>query len=83
MSHDLLEFAKTGTICELDLFGNETSYYELSDNFDMPSDAARIQLVKDLVSEGHSDSITISHDLHTKHRLVSYEFLIIERLFYL
>lgn len=70
-SEELLEFAKTGTICELDLFGNETSYYELSDNFDMPSDAVRIQLVKDLVQEGHADSITISHDLHTKSRLVS------------
>jgi hypothetical protein len=33
----LLEFAKIGSFNEFDLFGNEVSYYELSDVFDMPS----------------------------------------------
>jgi hypothetical protein len=33
----LLEFAKIDCFNEFDLFGNEISYYELSDVFDMPS----------------------------------------------
>ena len=66
----LVEFANTGTICELDLFGNEVSYYELSDEFDMPNDSHRIALIKLLIDQGFGDQITISHDIHTKHRLV-------------
>lgn len=65
-----MEFAKTGTICELDLFGNEVSYYELSDHFDMPNDATRIALAQTLIEHGYGDQITVSHDIHTKHRLV-------------
>ena len=64
------EFAATGTICELDLFGNEISYYELSDQFDMPNDATRIALIKSLIENGYEDQITVSHDIHTKNRLV-------------
>ena len=67
----MLEFAKMGAICELDLFGTEVSYYQLSDDFDMPNDATRIAEVKQLVDEGYGDMVTISHDIHTKHRLVS------------
>lgn len=70
----LLEFAKLGAICELDLFGMETSYYELSLDFDMPNDAARIKQVKLLLDEGFGDRVTISHDIHTKHRLVRIQF---------
>lgn len=67
----MLEFAATGTICELDLFGNEVSYYELSAEFDMPNDATRIAQIKALVDSGYADRITVSHDIHTKHRLVN------------
>jgi len=67
---EIVEFAATGTICELDLFGNEVSYYELSAEFDMPNDANRIAQLKALIDNGYADQITISHDIHTKHRLV-------------
>ena len=67
----LLEVARSGCYLEYDLFGNESSYYPLSD-FDMPSDAQRIDAVKRLVSEGYGDRIVIAHDICTKHRLVRY-----------
>lgn len=66
----LIEFAKSGVICEFDLFGIENSYYELSDVFDMPSDAVRINRLKTLIDEGFGRRIVIAHDIHTKHRLV-------------
>jgi phosphotriesterase-related protein len=69
----LLEFAKSGVTCELDLFGIETSHYELSDAFNMPSDAHRIQMLRWLLDDGRSDQIVISHDIHTKHRLVRFQ----------
>lgn len=68
---ELLEFAKMGTFCEFDLFGAEISYYELSDDLDMPNDAVRIKRLKLLIKEGFLDKILISHDIHTKHRLVT------------
>lgn len=68
----LIDFAQTGVICEFDLFGTEISYYEAADNFDMPNDSARICLVKKLIDENYGDHITISHDIHTKHRLMKW-----------
>ncbi|RWS17543.1 phosphotriesterase-related protein-like protein [Dinothrombium tinctorium] len=69
---ELLEFAKLGCFCEFDLFGIETSYYELSDSIDMPSDAQRINRLKRLIDEGYDKKIVISHDIHTKHRLMKF-----------
>ena len=37
---------------------------------DMPSDAQRVQWVKKLVEAGFSHRVMLSHDIHTKHRLV-------------
>jgi len=37
----------------------------------MPSDAQRIKMVKLLVDHGYQQRIMLSHDMHTKHRLVS------------
>jgi len=72
-SSEIVQFASsTGAVCELDLFGNEVSYYELSDDFDMPNDSTRIELLKALIGNGYGDQITISHDIHTKHRLVKH-----------
>lgn len=70
-SQQIVDFAETGTICELDLFGNEISYYELSDEFHMPNDAMRIELIKTLINNGFTEQITVSHDIHTKNRLVN------------
>ncbi|KAH9492259.1 hypothetical protein Btru_026112 [Bulinus truncatus] len=68
----LLEFAELGTYLEFDLFGVEVSHYQLSETFDMPSDAQRIKLIKSLLDEGYEDKVLISHDIHTKHRLMKY-----------
>ena len=38
----------------------------------MPSDAQRISVVKMLCDKGFADYIFISHDIHSKHRLVSH-----------
>ncbi|KAL4237089.1 hypothetical protein ACF0H5_005471 [Mactra antiquata] len=68
----LLEFAEMGCYVEYDQFGLETSYYQLCEEIDMPSDAQRIQKIKVLVDGGFEDRLTIGHDIHTKHRLMKY-----------
>lgn len=67
----LVEFASLGSYCEYDLFGIETSHYQLNTHIDMPSDAQRIQRIKHLFDSGFGEKILIAHDIHTKHRLVS------------
>ncbi|XP_075979126.1 phosphotriesterase-related protein [Anticarsia gemmatalis] len=68
----LLEFAELGTYCQFDLFGCEVSYYQLSVPTDMPSDAQRMDKIALLVNDGRDDKILMSHDIHTKHRLIRY-----------
>lgn len=66
----LLEFAKWKTFTQFDLFGTECSFYQLQESVDMLSDAQRVDKLKLLRDNGHLSQITMSHDLHTKHRLV-------------
>lgn len=66
------EFASLGCYCELDLFGIETTHYQHNESVDMPGDAVRIKVIKDLIEDGYEDRITVSHDIHTKHRLMKY-----------
>jgi len=68
----LLEFAKLGVYCQFDLFGTECSHYQLSTEDDMPSDAQRLDSIIRLVQEGRIDRILMSHDIHTKHRLIGF-----------
>ncbi|XP_037280256.2 N-acetyltaurine hydrolase isoform X1 [Rhipicephalus microplus] len=69
----LVEFAQSyGSYCEHDLFGLETSHYQPAPSFSMPSDAQRLDQLKQLVDEGLTDRIVISHDIHTRHRLMKY-----------
>lgn len=68
----LVEFASLGSYCEYDLFGIETSHYQLNTHIDMPSDAQRIQRIKHLFDNGFGEKILIAHDIHTKHRLQAY-----------
>lgn len=68
----LLQLARRGCYLEFDLFGIECSHYQFNTAVDMPSDAQRIQKVKLLVDNGFSNQVLLSHDLHTKHRLVQY-----------
>uniref|UniRef100_A0A069DT59 Uncharacterized protein n=1 Tax=Panstrongylus megistus TaxID=65343 RepID=A0A069DT59_9HEMI len=68
----LLEFAQLGSYCQFDLFGIETSLYQFNTDIDMPSDAERIKRIKTLINNGKSNKILMSHDIHTKHRLVNF-----------
>lgn len=68
----LLEFAdETKCYCQFDLFGTECSFYQLNPLVDMLSDAQRIDRVKCLRDDKKLDRVLLSHDIHTKHRLVS------------
>ncbi|MCC7046749.1 MAG: aryldialkylphosphatase [Alphaproteobacteria bacterium] len=58
----LLRLADTGCTVEFDLFGVETAFYRLSD-IDMPNDATRLRLIRELIARGHLDRIVISHDI--------------------
>ena len=44
---------------------------QFSKDIDMVSDAQRIKKVKTLVDNGYTHRILLSHDMHSKHRLVS------------
>jgi len=68
----LQRLASTGCYLEWDLFGNESSYYPLSD-FDMPSDAQRMDVIRRMVhEENYGQRIVVAHDICTKHRLTKY-----------
>ncbi|XP_054288040.1 phosphotriesterase-related protein [Macrosteles quadrilineatus] len=69
---DLLEFAKLGCFCQFDLFGTECSFYQLNPSLDMLSDAQRVDKIVRLITEGRTAQILMSHDIHTKHRLVHF-----------
>lgn len=68
----LMEFSTIGCYCQMDLFGTEVSWYQLNPAADMPSDAQRVDRLKLLKDEGRIDQILMSHDIHTKHRLVEF-----------
>lgn len=68
----LVSFSDLGSYCQLDLFGTEVSWYQLNPSADMPSDAQRVDRLKLLADHGKLERILVSHDIHTKHRLVSF-----------
>ncbi|MEC9438188.1 MAG: aryldialkylphosphatase, partial [Chloroflexota bacterium] len=41
-------------------------------DFDMPSDAQRMNIIRSMIDEGIGKNIVIAHDICTKHRLVRY-----------
>jgi phosphotriesterase-related protein len=67
----LLKLADSGVTVEFDLFGQEASYYGLSD-IDMPNDATRLRLIRALIAAGHLDRVVISHDICYRTRLASF-----------
>uniref|UniRef100_A0A2P2I146 Phosphotriesterase-related protein n=2 Tax=Hirondellea gigas TaxID=1518452 RepID=A0A2P2I146_9CRUS len=69
---ELEEFAALGSYLEYDLFGIETSHYQLNTAIDMPSDGQRIARIKHLVDAGYEDKILLSHDIHTRNRLSAF-----------
>ena len=66
----LLRLADSGVTIEFDLFGQEASYYGLSD-IDMPNDATRLRLIRALIDHGHLDRVVISHDICYRTRLAT------------
>jgi phosphotriesterase-related protein len=67
----LLRLADSGVTIEFDLFGQEQSYYGLSD-IDMPNDATRLRLIRALIARGHLDRVVISHDICYRTRLTAF-----------
>ena len=65
------KLADSGVTIEFDLFGQESSYYGLSD-IDMPNDATRLRLIRALIEHGHLDRVVISHDICYRTRLASF-----------
>ncbi|XP_067206572.1 phosphotriesterase-related protein-like [Linepithema humile] len=61
------------TYVQYDLFGTEHSFCRMRNKFyKILSDAQRIKRFAKLKDEGNLDRILISHDIHTKDRLVTY-----------
>jgi len=67
----LLRLADTGCVLELDLFGQEQSYYRHSD-IDMPNDAIRLRSIRVLIEHGHLDRVVVAHDICHVTRLVAF-----------
>jgi len=65
----LFRLADTGCIIELDLFGQEQSYYSLNLTVDLPNDAERLRWIRRLIDRGHLAQVVISHDICYRSRL--------------
>jgi len=55
---------------QFDQFGVESSFYQLNPRTNIMSDMQSIQLIAMLKQEGKLQRVLMSHDIHTKHRLV-------------
>ena len=67
---DVMEFSGWQTYLGYDSFGLECSYSDSMD-LDIPSDAQRINIMKKLIDAGLENKLLMSHNIKTKHRLVS------------
>jgi phosphotriesterase-related protein len=68
---DMIALAQTGCYLEFDLFGQESSYYQLAP-IDMPNDATRVDHLRRLIAEGFGDRLLIAQDICRKTSLVAY-----------
>lgn len=69
----LMKFADaTKCYIQFDLFGAECSFYQLNPLIDWLSDAKRIKRIALLKEEKKLDRVLMSHDIHTKHRLIHF-----------
>ena len=69
---DFAELARTGCWLELDLFGQEQSYYPPAPEVDMPNDAIRVRHLAALMDRGHAGQLLVSQDICVKARLRRY-----------
>ncbi len=65
----LFRLADSGCVIELDLFGQEQSFYGLNLKIDLPNDADRLRWIRRLIDRGHLDQVAISHDICYRSRL--------------
>lgn len=67
-----MEFVdETKCYIQFDQFGVESSFYQLNPLTDILSDAQSIRFITLLKQEKELHRVLMSHDIHTKHRLVS------------
>ena len=69
---DYKKLADKGCYIEWDLIGEERSFYDSDPDFDMPTDAMRMDQIATLIADGYGKQILIAHDLAYKHRLMKY-----------
>lgn len=63
---DLLELARTGCYLELDLFGQESSYYAFNPDARRPNDRTRIEWIQALIEAGFGDRVLVAQDICQK-----------------
>lgn len=68
----LKQVAESGCYLEWDLFGREYSYYDPNPDFDMPTDAMRMDQIEWVSAMGFGDKVVVAHDICHKTRLVKY-----------
>jgi phosphotriesterase-related protein len=69
---DIAALAERGCAIEFDLFGQESSYYDLDPRIDMPNDATRIDHIASLIGLGFGDRVLVSQDICRKAHLRRY-----------
>lgn len=67
-----IDLAMTGCYLEIDLFGFETSYMPTNLDFDMPNDAGRVRILRELIEHGHGKQLLISSDMAMKYHRKRY-----------
>jgi len=68
---DYLALAQTGCFLELDFFGLESGFYPFAP-VDLPNDAGRLAIIRELINRGHLEQILISQDICHLARLRRY-----------
>ena len=69
---DIRALAERGCYVEFDLFGQESSYYDLDTRIDMPNDATRIDHLMSLIEAGAGQRLLVSQDICRKSHLRRY-----------
>jgi len=66
------KLAESGCFLEYDEFGLEGYYPEFVASLDVPNDAQRIAIIKDLIAHGFGRQVLVSHDIDQKCRHMAY-----------
>ena len=62
---EIAEIARNGVTVSFDLFGQELSHYAHAD-IDLPNDAGRVAMIRQLIELGLTDRIVVSQDICVK-----------------